>query len=87
MSDIIQEIQSKIGSKILIDYDMGRSTWFRVGGKTKGYTIVNNICDLKTIISYADHIKYYIIGVGSNLLVRDKGFDGLILKLGLNFKN
>jgi len=87
MSDIIQEIQSKIGSKILIDYDMGRSTWFRVGGKTKGYSIVNNICDLKTIISYADHIKYYIIGVGSNLLVRDKGFDGLILKLGQNFNN
>ena len=87
MSDIIKEIQSKIGSKILSDYDMGKSTWFRVGGKAKGYTIINNISDLKTIITYVDRIRYYIIGVGSNLLIRDKGFDGLILKLGRNFNN
>ena len=87
MNDIIKEIQSKIGSKILFDYDMGKSTWFRVGGKAKGYTIINNISDLKTIITYLDRIRYYIIGVGSNLLIRDQGFDGLILKLGRNFNN
>ena len=66
---------------------MGKSTWFRVGGKAKGYIIINNIPDLKTIISYSDKIKYYIIGVGSNLLVRDKGFDGLIIKLGKSFNS
>ncbi len=87
MNDLINEIQSKIGSKILADYDMGKSTWFRVGGKAKGYIIINNIPDLKTIISYSDKIKYYIIGVGSNLLVRDKGFDGLIIKLGKSFNS
>ena len=87
MSDIIYEIQSKIKSKILFDYDMGKSTWFRTGGKAEGYTIINNIKDLKTIVSYGDQIKYYIIGVGSNLLVRDSGFDGLIIKLGRNYNN
>ena len=29
MNDIIYEIQSKIKSKILFNYDMGKSTWFR----------------------------------------------------------
>jgi len=87
MNDIIHEIQSKIRSKILLDYDMGKSTWFRVGGKAKGYVIVNSIKDLKIIISYGNKIQYYIVGVGSNLLVRDKGFDGLILKLGKSFNN
>ncbi len=85
MNDIILEIQSKILSKILLNYDMGQSTWFRTGGKAKGYCIVNNLKDLKTIVSYSDQIKYYIIGVGSNLLVRDSGFDGLIIKLGREF--
>jgi len=87
MNDLIHEIQSKITSKILLDYNMGKSTWFRTGGKATGYTIINNIKDLKTIVSYGDQIKYYIIGVGSNLLVRDSGFDGLIIKLGRNYNN
>ena len=85
MSDIIYEIQSKIKSKILFDYDMGKSTWFRAGGKAKGYVTVNNLKDLKTIVRYEDKIKYSVIGVGSNLLVRDSGYNGLIIKLGKNF--
>ena len=85
MDSLINKIQSQIKSNILLDYDMRKSTWFRAGGKALGYVIVNNIPDLKTIISYADQIKYYIVGVGSNLMVRDGGFDGLIIKLGKNF--
>ena len=87
MNDIINEIQSKIKSKIILDYDMGKSTWFRVGGKVKGYVVINNFKDLRTIISYGNQIRYYITGVGSNLLVRDTGFNGLIIKLGRNFNN
>ena len=85
MDSLINKIQSEIKSNILLDYDMRKSTWFRAGGKALGYVIVNNISDLKTIISYADQIKYYIVGVGSNLMVRDGGFDGLIIKLGKNY--
>ena len=85
MHSLINKIQSKIKSNIFLDYDMRKSTWFRAGGNALGYVIVNNISDLKTIISYSDHIKYYIVGVGSNLMVRDGGYDGLIIKLGKNF--
>ncbi len=87
MNNILYKIQSKISSRILLNYDMKKSTWFRAGGKAEGYVIINSISDLKTVISFADKIKYYIVGVGSNLMVRDKGFDGLILKLGKNFNN
>ena len=85
MHSLINKIQSKIKSNIFLDYDMKKSTWFRAGGKALGYVIVNDIPDLKTIISYSNQIKYYIVGVGSNLMVRDGGFDGLIIKLGKNF--
>jgi len=85
MHSLINKIQSKIKSNILLDYDMRKSTWFRAGGNALGYVIVNSISDLKTIISYSDQIKYYIVGVGSNLMVRDGGFNGLIIKLGKNF--
>ena len=85
MANLLNQIQSKIKSNILCDYDMKKSTWFRAGGKALGYVMVNSISDLKTIISYADQIKYYVVGAGSNLMVRDGGFDGLIIKLGKNF--
>ena len=85
MHSLINKIQSKIKSNIFLDYDMKKSTWFRAGGNALGYVIVNDIPDLKTIISYSNQIKYYIVGVGSNLMVRDGGFDGLIIKLGKNF--
>ena len=85
MSDILDIIQSKINTKIFLNYDMKKSTWFRAGGNAKGYTIINDIHDLKKILHFSDQIKYYIVGVGSNLMVRDKGFDGLIIKLGRNF--
>ena len=85
MLSLINKIQSKIKSNIFLDYDMRKSTWFRAGGNASGYVIINDIYDLKTIISYSDQIKYYIVGVGSNLMVRDRGFDGLIIKLGKNF--
>ena len=63
---------------------MRKSTWFRAGGKTLGYVIVNNISDLKTIISYSDQIKYYIVGVGSNLLVRDGSTNKIIDDVNLS---
>ena len=85
MNDIIFKVQSKIKSSIILDFNMGNSTWFRVGGKAKGYVVVNSIKDLKTILSFRNQINYYIIGVGSNLLVRDTGFNGLVIKLGKSF--
>ncbi|MDC0453127.1 UDP-N-acetylmuramate dehydrogenase [Alphaproteobacteria bacterium] len=85
MHSLINKIQSRIKSNIFLDYDMKKSTWFRAGGNALGYVNVNSISDLKTIISYSDQIKYYIVGVGSNLMVRDGGFNGLIIKLGKNF--
>jgi len=85
MNDILYEIQSTIKDQILFDYDMGNTTWFRTGGKAKGFVVINNIKDLKTVVGIADKIKFVVIGVGSNLLVRDSGYDGLIIKLGKNF--
>ena len=85
MHSVINKIQYNIKSNIFLDYDMRKSTWFRAGGNALGYVIVNSISDLKTVISYSDQIKYYIVGVGSNLMVRDGGFNGLIIKLGKNF--
>ena len=85
MIDELKKISSKLESKIVFNKDIGKETWFRTGGKAKGFVVINNIKDLKTVVGIADKIKFVVIGVGSNLLVRDSGYDGLIIKLGKNF--
>lgn len=58
-------------------------TSFKIGGPAKYLAIVNNEDTLIKLLKFAKEgsIKYLIIGKGSNLLVSDKGFDGLVIIL------
>ncbi len=58
-------------------------TTFKIGGPAKFFCAVKTKQELKNLIK--KYPKYYVLGNGSNLLVSDKGFDGLIIKL-LNTK-
>lgn len=57
-------------------------TTFRIGGPAKFFTEVGSEEDLLKAIEYAEsnNLKFFILGGGSNILVNDKGFDGLIIK-------
>ena len=66
---------------------MAKHTSFRVGGEADYFVEIPSIQTLQAIIKYlqnTDH-DYYIVGNGSNLLVGDKGFEGVILHLGNQF--
>ena len=87
MYDQILKISEQLDSKFFLNYEISKLTWFRTGGKTDLYCIVNSVEELEIIINNVEEIPYLIIGAGSNLLVRDGGFKGLILKLGKSFNN
>ncbi len=87
MNSNIKNILNKLKSKIYFDYDVGKLTWFRTGGNAKIYALVESQDDLEIILSEFKNENIYVIGAGSNILVRDKGFDGIILKLGEEFNN
>lgn len=61
-------------------------TSFRVGGNAKFYVEVSSVDDLKEALNFAKEKKldYFLLGGGTNLLVSDKGFDGLVLKMKMN---
>ena len=63
---------------------MSRHTTFRVGGAAKCLIKINNKEQLKKLVPYLQITgqKYFILGNGSNLLVGDKGYRGIIRKLG-----
>ena len=81
------EIIKKLRSKIYFNYNVGKLTWFRTGGEAKVFIIVENSHELEIILNELDNKNFYILGAGSNLLIRDKGFNGIIIKLGKGFNN
>ena len=61
-------------------------TWFRVGGPADVIFLPEDISDLCEFLQALDPaIPVLTIGVGSNLLVRDGGIDGVVIRLGRNF--
>jgi len=68
------------------DVSISTKTTLRVGGPAKFFVIVAGKEILIRLISALDYIDtpYYIIGNGSNILAHDKGFDGVLIKLGFN---
>ncbi len=87
MNNNLINLASKLKSKIYFDYNIGKLTWFRTGGKAKIFAIVENSEELEIILNEFNRDNFYILGSGSNVLVRDKGFDGLIIRLGKAFNN
>ncbi len=85
MQENLQKIADKLKSKIYFNYNIGKLTWFRTGGNAKIFIIVENSEELEIILNELNSSNFYILGAGSNLLIRDNGYKGTIIKLGKNF--
>ena len=86
--DEIKKFSNKINSKIFFDYDLKKSNWFNIGGKTKIYFKPESLSDLIIFLkNFGTRKKIYILGAGSNTLIGDDIFDGIVIKLGKNFSN
>ena len=68
---------------------MTRHTSYGIGGPAKAYIIPKDEDDLSNILQFANkyHISTHFVGSGSNLLVSDKGIDGLVITLGKALKH
>lgn len=70
--------------KVLINEPMSRHTSFRIGGPADIIVIPGDKDDVSRVLQYAEenNCPLTVIGNGSNLLVRDGGIRGIVLKLG-----
>ena len=73
----------------LKDEAMTRHTSYGIGGPAKAYIIPKDEDDLSNILQFANkyQISTHFVGSGSNLLVSDKGIDGLVITLGKALKH
>ena len=86
--EIIEQLKRLAGeSNVRTDESMSRHTTFRVGGRAAAFVSVCDEAGLKAVLDYvlSGSIPYFLVGNGSNLLVSDSGYDGVILKLAGEF--
>lgn len=71
--------------KVKEDEQLSKYTSFNIGGSAKYFVQIEKIEQLNDALEFAKqkNIKYFIFGEGTNLLVSDQGYDGLIIKLEL----
>jgi UDP-N-acetylmuramate dehydrogenase len=82
----INKIKKKLSGKILFSEDLSKYSWFNLGGPAKVIFKPKDLNDLSFFLRSIKHNeKIQIIGAGSNTLIRDGGFDGIIIKLGKLF--
>ncbi|MGF1511246.1 MAG: UDP-N-acetylmuramate dehydrogenase [Myxococcota bacterium] len=64
------------------DAPLGRWTTLGVGGRTWGLATFENADDLRRLIAYAQRARrpWRVLGAGSNVVVSDSGYDGLVLR-------
>ena len=79
-----QQLTNEIPSnQIYMNEPMSKHTTFKVGGNADIFVRVKNIKELKYVIKIAkkSNIHMTIIGNGSNILVKDKGIRGIVVKI------
>ena len=77
----VDEIEKTGFTRILSEQPMKKLTSLGVGGVSRFYAEADSLCSLNQLITIArkHKVKYKVIGNGTNLLVSDNGFDGLIV--------
>lgn len=89
-SAVLEFIKAHIPEEdILLQEPMSRHTTFRIGGAASCFVKISKEEQLVALVPYLRRIEipYFILGNGSNLLVGDHGYDGVILQLKEKFNN
>ena len=84
----IRQLKSLVKGTIVENEPMSKHTSYGIGGPASAYIIPKDRFDLSNILKFADRysIPTYFIGSGSNLLVSDKGINGLVLSPARSLK-
>ena len=84
----LKELVAEFNNNLKLDYDLKKKNWFNIGGKTKAFYKADNLKELiKFLKKIQNHEKIFVLGAGSNTLITDKQFDGIVIKLSKNFNN
>ena len=85
---MLEKLQKLLGeAKVLANEPMASHTTFRIGGPADYFVMPETVEEVAAVLRLCkeEEIPYFILGNGSNLLVGDKGFRGVVIQLYKNF--
>ncbi len=84
----IVSFSKKTNTKFLYNYNLKKLNWFNIGGATKFFFKPEKLEKLAQFLrEFGNKINIFVLGGGSNILLSDNLFDGVVIKLGKNFSN
>ncbi|PJA46333.1 UDP-N-acetylenolpyruvoylglucosamine reductase [Candidatus Uhrbacteria bacterium CG_4_9_14_3_um_filter_36_7] len=83
MFNVSSILQQTFGNQYKENEPLSNYTHFHIGGLTKWFVEVKTTDELKKILDIANEyaIPFFVLGGGSNILVSDNGFNGLVIKI------
>src|SRR3954451_20366034 len=89
--DIVPDLKSrapKLRGRLMPNQSLAELTWFRVGGPAQVLFMPEDEADLAYFLGVLPpEIPVTVIGLGSNLIVRDGGIPGVVIRLGRGFND
>lgn len=89
--DIVPELKARLPQlrgRLLANQPLGEFTWFRVGGPAQAFFMPEDDDDLAYgLRNLPADTPVTVIGAGSNLIVRDSGVPGVVIRLGRGFND
>ncbi len=81
-ADVFQQVRGAL----LPQETMRKHVWFGAGGAAELFFVPQDIADLQMFLAKKPkNLPYMLMGIGSNMLVRDGGIAGVVIHLGKNF--
>ena len=83
----INLLQKKFGKNLIINENLSKYSWFNLGGPADIFFRPENKLQILEFLRQLKGLKYdlYILGAGSNTLIRDSGVKGIVIKLSSKF--
>lgn len=76
----------KVRGSYRFNVNLSKTNWFRVGGNAQVLFLPKDEDDLVSfLINYPNDLPITVLGVGSNVIIRDGGIDGVVIKMGGGF--
>ena len=76
----LKKILNQFGENVRFEYDLKKKNWFNIGGKSKVFYRANNLKELINFLKVLNNEeKIFILGAGSNTLINDNLFDGVVI--------
>jgi UDP-N-acetylmuramate dehydrogenase len=85
---LIKKLMPELRGRTLANQPLAELTWFRVGGPAQLLFMPEDEADLAYFLGcLPDEFPVVVIGLGSNLIVRDGGVPGVVVRLGRGFNS